>query len=397
MCGTAAVDVDDLAGDVGCVEDEEFHGAGDVGRAADALEQGVLDDGRPLGRAAFSPHSQIRARLWTFDADEAVDHAFFKRRVAAAVAARAVLPELRGQEGLCPAANTLGMRLIHGESDGLPGVIADRYGETVVLQLNSVGAEKWRDAIVAALLPATGCTRVFERSDAEVRGLEGLEARSGSLHGGEPAGPVVIEEHGIRFEVDIRGGHKTGFYLDQRENRSAIAAYARGAEVLNCFSYTGGFGVAALAAGAARVTNIDSSAPALELSRRIVELNGIEADRVEHVEGVGSFVGIDASGSFGILPGRARFLTVLEYGLARYAKIDGPRQYLACPGGVLYLAIILLGIFGEAFVRGTLVVSGDATATANAIAASGSLWRVGIAGDLLGALEQVAEGIVGPG
>ncbi|MBK7135903.1 MAG: class I SAM-dependent rRNA methyltransferase [Rhodocyclales bacterium] len=241
-------------------------------RAGDTVEV-FADDGRPLGRAAFSPHSQIRARLWTFDADEAVDHAFFKRRIAAAVAARAVLPELRGQEGLCPAASTLGMRLIHGESDGLPGVIADRYGETVVLQLNSVGAEKWRDAIVAALLPATGCTRVFERSDAEVRGLEGLEARSGSLHGGEPAGPVVIEEHGIRFEVDIRGGHKTGFYLDQRENRFLVRELASGRSVLNCFCYTGGFSLQALAGGASQVLSVDSSGPALEAARRNLALN----------------------------------------------------------------------------------------------------------------------------
>ena len=175
-------------------------------------------DGRPLGRAAWSPHSQIRARLWTFDADETIDHAFFKRRVAAAVAARAALPELRGQQGL---------RLIHGESDGLPGVIADRYGDTVVLQLNSAGAEKWRDAIVAALLQATGCTRVFERSDSDVRGLEGLEPRTGFLHGEASTGGVVIEEHGLRLEVDIRGGHKTGFYLDQRENRRLVRELVR--------------------------------------------------------------------------------------------------------------------------------------------------------------------------
>jgi hypothetical protein len=145
-------------------------------RAGDTVDV-FAHDGRPLGRAAFSPHSQIRARLWTFDAEETIDHAFFKRRVAAAVAAREALPELRGQQGL---------RLIHGESDGLPGVIADRYGDTVVLQLNSAGAEKWRDALVAALVQATGCARIFERSDSDVRGLEGLEARTGFLHGEDP-------------------------------------------------------------------------------------------------------------------------------------------------------------------------------------------------------------------
>ncbi len=232
-------------------------------RAGDTVDV-LADDGRPLGRAAFSPHSQIRARLWTFDADETVDHAFFKRRVAAAVTAREALPELRGQQGL---------RLIHGESDGLPGIIADRYGETVVLQLNSAGAEKWRDAIVAALLQATGCARIFERSDSDVRGLEGLEAHTGFLHGDEPAGPVVIEEHGIRLEVDFRGGHKTGFYLDQRENRRLVRELANGRSVLNCFCYTGGFSLQALAGGATQALSIDSSGPALEAAQRNLAMN----------------------------------------------------------------------------------------------------------------------------
>ena len=224
----------------------------------------IAHDGRKLGRAAWSPHSQIRARMWSFDADETIDHAFFKRRVAAAVAARAALPELRGQQGL---------RLLHAESDGLPGVIADRYGDTVVVQLNSAGAEKWRDAIVTALVTATGCARVFERSDSEVRSLEGLQARTGFLHGDAPGGPVEIEEHGIRLEVDISGGHKTGFYLDQRENRLLVRELSAGRSVLNCFCYTGGFSLQALAGGATQVLSIDSSGPALEAARRNLALN----------------------------------------------------------------------------------------------------------------------------
>lgn len=232
-------------------------------RAGDTVDV-FAHDGRPLGRAAFSPHSQIRARLWSFDVEETIDHAFFKRRIAAAVAARAALPELRGQQGL---------RLIHGESDGLPGIIADRYGETVVLQLNSAGAEKWRDALAAALLQATGCKRVFERSDSDVRGLEGLEPRTGFLHGEAPEGGVVIEEHSLRLEVDIQGGHKTGFYLDQRENRRLVRELSAGRSVLNCFCYTGGFSLQALAGGAASVLSIDSSGPALESARRNLTLN----------------------------------------------------------------------------------------------------------------------------
>ena len=171
--------------------------------------------------------------------------------------------QLRGQQGL---------RLIHGESDGSRGH-RHRYGETVVLQLNSAGAEKWRDAIAAALLQATGCKRIFERSDSDVRGLEGLQARTGFLHGEASEGGVVIEEHGLRLEVDIEGGHKTGFYLDQRENRRLVRELSAGRSVLNCFCYTGGFSLQALAGGASQVLSIDSSGPALESARRNLALN----------------------------------------------------------------------------------------------------------------------------
>ena len=159
----------------------------------------VSAEGRPLARAAWSPASQIRARAWSFDAEEVIDHGFFKRRVAAAVARRAALPELAGQQGL---------RLIHAESDGLPGVIADRYGDTVVLQLSSAGAEKWRGAIADSLLKATGCTRIYERSDVDLRVLEGLEPVTVWLHGAASDEELVIEENGVRMGVDILGGHK---------------------------------------------------------------------------------------------------------------------------------------------------------------------------------------------
>jgi 23S rRNA (cytosine1962-C5)-methyltransferase len=242
--------------------------AGSVGRLEGRARPGdtvevLADDGRPLGRAAYSPRSQIRARFWTFDPAETVDDAFFKRRVAAAVARRAALPELRGQDGL---------RLIHAESDGLPGVIADRYGDTVVIQLTSAGADKWRDAIVAGLVKATGCARVFERSDSDVRGLEGLAPVTGWVHG-DAAGDPVIAENGVRLGVDIAGGHKTGFYLDQRDNRALLGQLAGGREVLNCFCYTGGFSLQALAGGAVSVLSIDSSGPALAQARANLALN----------------------------------------------------------------------------------------------------------------------------
>ncbi|MBS0512043.1 MAG: class I SAM-dependent methyltransferase [Proteobacteria bacterium] len=230
-------------------------------------------DGKPLARAAWSPESQIRARVWSFDVDAAIDHAFFKRAVAASVARRAAIPALRGQQGV---------RLIHGESDGLPGVIADRYGEVVVLQLTSAGADKWREAIVAGLVQATGCAAVYERSDSEVRGLEGLQPRTGVVHGELPEGGLSIVENGVRMEVDVEGGHKTGFYLDQRDNRLLTGQLAAGRAVLNCFCYTGGFSLQALAGGAQSVLSVDSSGPALESARRNLALNPqLDAGRAE--------------------------------------------------------------------------------------------------------------------
>ncbi|HEX8978555.1 MAG TPA: class I SAM-dependent rRNA methyltransferase [Parasulfuritortus sp.] len=236
----------------------------------------LADDGRPLGRAAWSPKSQIRARMWTFDPDETIDDAFFKRRVALAVARREALPELRGQDGL---------RLIHAESDGLPGIIADRYGDTVVIQLTSTGAEKWRKAIVNALVKVTGCARVYERSDSDVRGMEGLEPVTGWVHGAAPAEPVSIMENGVRLGIDVEGGHKTGFYLDQRDNRKLLGELSDGKTVLNCFCYTGGFSLQALAGGAAHVLSIDSSGPALDRARANLALNpDLPADRAEWLE-----------------------------------------------------------------------------------------------------------------
>ena len=224
----------------------------------------VSHEGRPLARAAWSPASQIRARVWSFDPAETIDHAFFKRRVAAAVARRAALPELAGQQGL---------RLIHAESDGLPGVIADRYGDTVVVQLTTAGADKWRAAIADSLQKATGCARIYERSDVEVRALEGLEPVTGWLHGTASGEELVIKENGVNMAVDFLAGHKTGFYLDQRDNRRRVAELARDRRVLNCFCYTAGFSLQALAGGVHEVVSMDSSGPALATGQRNLALN----------------------------------------------------------------------------------------------------------------------------
>lgn len=205
--------------------------AGSVGRLKGKARPGdtvevLADDGKFLARAAYSPDSQIRARVWTFNENETIDDVFFKRRIAEAVARRRNLPELKNEEGV---------RLLHGESDGLPGVVCDQYGDTLSLQLTSAGGEKWRKAIVNALVQATGCARIYERSDSDVRRLEGLEPVTGWLHGEAPAGDLSIMENGVRLLVDVVGGHKTGFYLDQRENRLLTGALAAGKSVLNCF------------------------------------------------------------------------------------------------------------------------------------------------------------------
>ena len=244
-------------------------------RPGDTVE--VVDaGGRRLAKAAWSPSSQIRARVSSFDPDEIIDDAFFKRRVAAAVARREAMPQLAGQDG---------MRLIHGESDGLPGVIADRYGDTICLQLTAAGPDKWRKAIVGALAKVAGISRIYERSDSDVRGLEGLEPVTGWVHGEAPQGddsPLSIDENGVRLGVDVVGGHKTGFYLDQRDNRLLTRALATGKSVLNCFCYTGGFSLQALAGGAASVLSIDSSGPALAGARANLALNPqLDATRAE--------------------------------------------------------------------------------------------------------------------
>jgi len=229
--------------------------------------------GEFLAWAAYNPASQISARVWSWDQNETIDVAFFECRIRAAIASRTH-----------PGIPAESCRLVYGEADGLPGLIADRYGNTVVVQLASVGAERWRDAIADALLNVTGAARVYERSDLDVRELEGLPPRVGVLRGDEPPETIEIKEHSVRFLVDVRHGHKTGFYLDQRTNRHIVGKLARGKEMLNCFCYTGGFSLHALAEGVAHVTSIDSSGEALAWGQRQAQLNGFEAARATWME-----------------------------------------------------------------------------------------------------------------
>lgn len=229
-------------------------------------------DGAFLCWAAFSPQSQIRLRAWSFDEAERIDAAFFQRRIEQAIAMRTRL-----------AIASDAWRLIHGEADGLPGLVVDRYGDTLVAQFGSAGAERWKAVIADALLAATGLTRLYERSDAQAREWEGLPVQTGWLRG-EGATALTIREHDWQLTLDVAEGHKTGYYLDQRDSRRRFADAVRQYRVktvLNCFSYTGGFSVAALAGGAERVISVDSSGPALQRATAHVAMNGFEAARHE--------------------------------------------------------------------------------------------------------------------
>ena len=227
-------------------------------------------DQRFLAWAAYSPASAIRLRAWSFEEAERIDAAFFERRIAQALAERAR-----------HAIASDGLRLVHGEADGLPGLIVDRYADLLSVQFLSAGAERWKAPLADLLLRATGLTRLYERSDTSARRLEGLEPVAGWLRGGGDT-VVTIQENDSRLTLDVAEGHKTGFYLDQRDNRLIFsrAVRAHGAKrVLNCYSYTGGFSIAALAGGATDVTSVDSSAPALERATAHVLLNGHDPAR----------------------------------------------------------------------------------------------------------------------
>ncbi len=233
-------------------------------------------DGAWLARASYSPQSRIRARIWTWQSEDQLDEALISHRLDQAIKARSDLAEEPELDAY---------REAHAESDRLPGLIVDRYGPYRVLQFLAASAEHWRDCIVSHLASRGDCEGIYERSDVEARGLEGLRPRQGPLWGKEPPAALVIHEHGLQFNVDIARGHKTGFYLDQRENRRLFRRSFPGGEVLDAFAYSGGFTLAALAEGAQKVLAIDSSGPAIELARQNVALNELPQERCEWLQG----------------------------------------------------------------------------------------------------------------
>lgn len=235
----------------------------------------LSSDGKFLARASYSPQSQIRARVWTFT-DEPVNADFFRKRIKSAITQRSALNLQRFSNSY---------RLIHAESDNIPGLIVDRYENVLVLQSLTAGSEFWKQTIADILVEETGIPNIYERSDADVRELEGLPPIVGILRGALPDSRITIQEYGLKFNVDIQHGHKTGFYLDQRENRHRVGEFAKDRDVLNCFCYTGGFSIHALASGAKSVLSVDSSADALALLEENIALNQLPVDRHTSLEG----------------------------------------------------------------------------------------------------------------
>jgi len=253
--------------------------SGAIERVAEQLTPGATVDivtaaGQFAARAAYSPSSQIRARVWTFAADELVDPEFFRGRLARAIESRRSLGML-DREAAC--------RLVFAESDGLPGLIVDRYGGYLAVQFLAAGADVWRTTLAELLGELLEPYGIYERSEGGARHKEGLPSRRGALAGGEPPSELEVVAGGARLIVDIANGQKTGAYLDQQRNRKRVAAYAAGgATMLDAFAYTGGFAIACLRSGASAATLIDSSAEALALAQRETQANGV-LERCEFV------------------------------------------------------------------------------------------------------------------
>jgi 23S rRNA (cytosine1962-C5)-methyltransferase len=310
----------------------------------------VTDGGRFVARGYFDPHSAISVRILTRDPAERVDAAFWRRRVARAAALRAELVR-----------DTSAYRLVHGESDGLPGVVADRYDRTAVLKLYSAGLTPHRGAIVEALrAEVEGLAGVYGRDEIPRDDLDEADASAPAgrvLWGAEPPERIEVEEHGMKLHVDVRRGQKTGHFLDQRENRRMVRDLARGrAEALNLFSYTGGFSVAAALGGVRHVVSVDVDRDAIALARENFRANGL--DPADH-----AFAAEDAfeilarykreGRRFGLVvcdpPAFAKSQRAVDAALAGYASLNRAAIALVPPGGLLVTASCSARVSAEQF------------------------------------------------
>ena len=228
-------------------------------------------NGEFIARGLFNPHSNIRVRLYSWEEDQPLNDAVWVKRIQTAIDSRISLFGEFSPDTAC--------RLINSEGDGLSGLVVDRYGEWLLVQFTSLALYERRDVIVSVLKKRIQPRGIWLRTEKGMRKVEGLEARDGLIDGDEPPRPLFLQEHGVQYGVDVVEGQKTGFFLDQRENRRAAAEYLSGRRVLDLFCYSGGFSLSAIVLGKARETlGVDSSESALQLARANAELNGV-ADR----------------------------------------------------------------------------------------------------------------------
>lgn len=326
----------------------------------------VNNRGEFLAWAAYSPASKIRARVWSWNEDDVIDAEFFRRRIRDAVGEREGWIQ-RGVNDSC--------RLVYAESDGIPGLIVDRYAGWLVMQSLTAGSEAWKDTLAEILAGETGIDSIYERSDVEVRSLEGLPEKVGLLRGSEPPETVEICENGLKFLVDLRRGQKTGFFLDQRLNRQHLRDNCAGRDVLNCFCYTGGFSVYALAGGARSVLSVDASAEALALGERILAQNRLIEREHSWMEGdVFRLLRLfrDQARSFDLIvldpPKFAPTAAQASQAARGYKDINLLAFKLLRPGGLLYTFSCSGGISADLFQKIVAGAALDAGADASIIA-----------------------------
>lgn len=253
----------------GAIQEVEGHPEG--GEIVDLVDR----NGEFLARGAYSPQSKIRVRIWTWNPEQAIDHHFIHEVLETSIVNRKNLPTLS-----C----TNAYRLVNAESDRFPGLIVDQYDNILVMQCLSYGVEVWRDVIADSLITLTNSTGIYERSDADVRVLEGLQKRNEVIRGVVPDSEIIIEENSLKYLVDVKAGQKTGFFLDQRQNRQVIRQLVKDKDVLDCFCYTGGFSISALAGGARSVVGVDASNDALAIAKKNVDLNHFDQKRVDWIQ-----------------------------------------------------------------------------------------------------------------
>ncbi len=311
--------------------------------------------GEFLAWAAFSPVSKIITRIWSWDAEDVIDAAFIKEKISQAIQLR---------QRLISSDATNAMRLVYAESDGLPGIIVDKYAEVLIVQLLSAGAERWKKEIVDSLVELTGIQDIYERSDVAVRRLEGLPESKGWLRSKSSPEKVEIVENGIQYLVDFQNGQKTGFYLDQRKNRNILKEYAKEVRGLNCFCYTGGFTLNALQGGAASMISIDSSGEALAQAKLNAEKNGFADEKVQWMEGdvfqeLRKFR--DRNEHFDLIvldpPKFAATISQVEKASRAYKDINLLAFKLLNPGGILFTFSCSGGVSPELFQK---IVAGAA-------------------------------------